>query len=91
MEEIQERYDNFFNLFNKTPTYKKFNDDYAEVLDLVLCSPNLLPTLEPLKVYTGNPMGSDHYPIQYRLNLAPLKLPDSQPDKQTFNFKKADW
>ncbi|XP_064862156.1 probable RNA-directed DNA polymerase from transposon BS [Oncorhynchus nerka] len=67
------------------PTHIHSANSTADILDLVLCSPDLAAKL--LSFSVSHDVGSDHLPV-----LASFSLQLQQaPEKQRYNYKKADW
>jgi hypothetical protein len=67
------------------PTHIHSSNSMADILDLVLCSPDLAAKL--LSFSVSHDKGSDHLPV-----LASFSLQLQQaPEKQRYNYKKADW
>ena len=54
---------------DNSPTYRKFNSEYSEILDLFLCSDNLSSKIENFEVLYDYSMGSDHYLILVKLSF----------------------
>ena len=84
---------NLIVMKNQEPTYKKFNSDYKEILDLVICTPALIPLMDKITVFDDQSMGSDHFPMLVKYHIDPDS--DNSIKKKTtnlnFNFAKADW
>ena len=78
---------------NQAPTYKKFNSDYKEILDLVICTPTLIPFMDKIAVFDEYSMCSDHFPMLIKYNIRPdSEEPINKNKKNTiFNYNKADW
>jgi len=76
---------------NLSPTYNKFNTDYFELLDLVISSESISNKITELEVLYDHDMGSDHFPVMFRVNLKKMKPPNKPSAEGRLNFKKADW
>ena len=78
---------------NNSPTYRKFNSEYSEILDLFLCSDNLSSKIENFEVLYDDSMGSDHYPILVKLSVEKNKQLSISNSEESLkpNFAKADW
>ena len=63
LEEISSSELNLCFVNDESPTYFKFNNEYTEILDLMLCSPKLAIKMTHLEVLTDYLMGSNHAPI----------------------------
>ena len=63
-------------LNDQTPTYFTFrnNNNYSEILDLMLSSTRLANKMSHFEVLTDSLMGSDHAPIMCILSLNPLEF-----------------
>ena len=78
---------------NQEPTYKKFNSDYKEILDLVICTPTLIPFMDTINVFNDQSMGSDHFSLLVKYHINP-DINDPKIKKTSnliFNFPKANW
>ena len=76
---------------NNVPTYRKFNSDYEEILDLMISSPNLSNDLLNFQVLDLDSMGSDHSPIVISLKSTQMNMTNLNNKKIRLNFSKADW
>ena len=76
-----------------SPTFKKFNSTYEEILDLVIGSSAFSKNISCFSVLEQFNMTSDHYPVMFDLNLSHSNVsgPTISEEKHKFNFAKADW
>ena len=71
-----------------TPTHCKFNTNEYDLLDLFICTNNLMDKISNFFVHSDD-MLSDHFPIEVGLTEAfSIKVEDSE---DRFNFNKANW
>ena len=72
------------------PTYKRFQSDYEEILDLVIGSSIMCNKITELEILEDYSMGSDHLPVSFSLNLS-LTLKNNYKAEPRFNLAKANW
>ena len=82
-------------LNDNSPTYFQYSStrEYAELLDIAVCSASLSSKLRHFTVHSERRMGSDHAPIQLVISDKPDKVAASNAfdAANSFNFKKANW
>ena len=82
-------------LNDNSPTYFQHSctRDYAELLDIAVCSSSLSNKLRRFMVHSQRRMGSDHAPIQLIISDKPDQLAASNAFNaaNSFNFRRADW
>lgn len=70
-------------------TYEKYNSEYKEKLDLIICSQNAMQELVKCKVLVNSDYGSDHLPIIAKFQFEKIMLPEEE--IITKNYKTAKW
>ena len=74
-----------------TPTYYSHsNEEYSEILDIMLCTSQLANRISKFEVLTEEKMGSDHAPVMCTLRLEKSFKQDINDNINRFNFTKAD-
>ncbi|CAF0903604.1 unnamed protein product, partial [Brachionus calyciflorus] len=81
---------NFSLVNDNSPTYFQINRDYTQVLDLFLCSPNILDKSAEFKVLYEWDMTSDHYPLLLNLDFG-FKKNINLSDELKFDYLKSNW
>ena len=75
----------------KAITFHRTYNNYADLLDLFICSPMFASFLNEYNVLECQELGSDHIPIQAIFNVKPLKCEQLKQNEMRFDFKRADW
>jgi len=85
---------------NKNPTFfqkqgavriQSNKEQYTEILDLALGSPNMADKVRNFQVLNDHIMDSDHCPIYFDLKLSGHTVLNNDDKKVRLNFAKADW
>lgn len=72
-----------------TPTLLSCSRDHANVLDLVLCTADLVHLVQCTTI--GDTLGSDHFPVHFSLRKQYHRKTKSPSLSSPFNFAKAKW
>ena len=78
-------------LNNKEKTYSNFSTGTKEVLDIVLCSPDINTKFTEFKVLHNFDMNSDHLPIKLIFQLKNKLTEHNANQHNELNLNKADW
>jgi exonuclease III len=75
--------------FKRTINSHTNNQIYEELLDLFLCSLDIIPKIKTFKVLDNDFLNSDHFPIEIELNV---ERPSSSHTLETgLDFNRANW
>jgi hypothetical protein len=79
---------NLFIVNDNTPTHNSFNLSSFDILDLFLCSSNLVDKAGKFAVHQDN-MLSDHFPVE--VIISESYVVQTNIINKKFNYNKADW
>lgn len=78
-------------LNDNSPTYFGRNDEYEEILDLIICSGLLVNKAAFFQVLSNHMMGSDHASVLCSLKFEKSYYREEGESETRFNFRRANW